>query len=221
MSESSDKMPSNSFLEEVLNILRREMVTMRRELIADFRAEMAELRAEWRGELSSAVKQQDQNLGKEVSEIKYMIESRVADNDPVSEEISRNRAELQSVIQKNAEDTNDRISNIRAEFEKEIIDSRSQNKIYEGSRLINETGVVQTPHVTEKNYLSEQVMLDTSMFPRFDQRDDIFVKKPKSSKKKKKKKHKRFKASRLIGQPDGSDPSDSSSSSDESEYRGQ
>ena len=217
MSESSDKMPSNSFLEEVLNILRREMATMRRELIADFRAEMAELRAEWRGELSSDVKQQDQNLDKEISEIKDLIESRVADSKPISEETSRRKTELQSVIQKSTDDTDDRISSMRAEFKRDIVDLRSQTETYGNSRLSSEYGVMQTPHVSEKNILSEQVMLDTSMFPRFDQRDDVFVKKQKSSKKRKKKKHKRFKASRLIGQPDGSDPSDSSSSSDESE----
>ena len=54
MSQSDSQIPSNSFLDEVLDSKSREMVMMHREIVV--RAEMAELRSgimtEWRGELS-------------------------------------------------------------------------------------------------------------------------------------------------------------------------
>lgn len=212
MLQNTNNNPSNSILEEVLAVIRREMTEMRRE-IADLRTSIV---SEWRGELSEAVQQQNKMITTEISLVQNYVKDHVnsVSNDAITKRIIQDRDELESVILRSSEQMHDRILHIREEWNKDLADLRSQTRIYVDGRLSHGNIGIFTPDQVKAKNSPENVGLNTTLFPRVDSREESSKKESKKQKQKiKKKKSKKFRASRLVGQPDGSDPSDSSSSS--------
>ena len=66
---------------------------------------------------------------------------------------------MESAILKSAEQTHDRISHVRAELERDIMELNSQTKVYVDSHLSNDAKVMHAPEANKIVNLSEQSML--------------------------------------------------------------